>query len=1252
MECIVSDEPNVQHTPVDKNAKENDSAENFQKFIYELFEKNGVLNDLRAYLRGHIVDVLKSAQTGDPPPCQRHFTQRLDLTYQALNILIAEYLLCLEFSYSLSVFVSEIPLANMVFSYAKALLQSHNEASPTLRFEDGDVWSILNYLGIRCDSEHACKVVQLYKSKENPPLLLCILKCIPMYNKDAITVEQDISSMESLSSVKSSDTIAEKMNSKSASCHEKCKHYVFCKICQNKINGVKDEYMKKRKKIAKTVKDTHMNPINMEILMKNISAMEKSLIDEMFQQLKSVYEAEVEMVKVEEDQRTKRTLATHVAELQRHHDEMEASFKAREAKLEKNVEQKKRFLWGLARQLRDQHAQLSRAMLAMHGEAERLTRKEESLKCQLLEAETVLKKRGEEMRIQISNELVILEGHLESMKQERDNINQERLELQSHKTDTTSMKDSIMNEDLKAHYDLLKNELSILKKYLETTKMEPKCVIERGTLTDLNDVTSKINIMLNNEETDRNLRNDTEERARAPNQVVNDLKKQKNVNFSQSNLDEVYRQRSRERSRSSASSEAGDAADRGCDCDRHGDRQMPCCHMQHDILQHLRDENESLKNFARQQRTHIDDLTSQQARLQAELTSARSRADAGRPRTAPAMMPHCNYFSERLNMSASANTFGWRKGAGEELSVFSEARPRVLVPGDVLPFVGALRDYRDGRRHLINQWRALRRSSAVAVRRTTTHVTLDDHATSPATPIFDRPASAGAKPGMISAHCGEEPDIAGRSQNITFRDHVPTKSTEDVAGKKAKEKSPKSMLKEAKENLKNKDSKRNPPAKSRVKSPNAVLREAKLRLRKLEIEAEAVEKSYLDFKKRQTEFKEDRKSYTAFMENPLIRNISSFDTKESKTFQKVDGNNTSKMDIHKNYKPTAQFMKTDFEKYLCEYKAKFDIREIHSKNKSGGIEELCHEPAVLKKDDEVKRNYLETPLIEFRKFYHSQHLSRPLTIIDDPCPTLSENIEHDVNNENSILDVNVNNKNNEQVIFKSRNEFIRKAKPTEEDELNILKENLNKIYNLPEQTDVKPLDIEKDNIETAPKCNDVIMENSENLLRLEVENVCETSKLNLSPSQPQEMLLVVQSSVEAREDSQSDEKEKISTQMTIIISPKKADLSGLNDTNMDRLISPDIPRIPSPEEAAHLTRNEVLDAIFHADANNHISSTDMKQELPKEVLEDSISEYEKGGDYVDDFSADVDNYNSRSEYENNSPISLPKTSEDENFWDS
>lgn len=49
---------------LENDLQETESAENFQKFMYDLFEKNGIMNDLRAYLREHIVNVLRSSQSG------------------------------------------------------------------------------------------------------------------------------------------------------------------------------------------------------------------------------------------------------------------------------------------------------------------------------------------------------------------------------------------------------------------------------------------------------------------------------------------------------------------------------------------------------------------------------------------------------------------------------------------------------------------------------------------------------------------------------------------------------------------------------------------------------------------------------------------------------------------------------------------------------------------------------------------------------------------------------------------------------------------------------------------------------------------------------------------------------------------------------------------------------------------------------------------------------------------------------------
>lgn len=45
-------------------SSKNVDTEQFQMFMYELFDKNGIINDLRAYLRKHIVDLLKNSQKG------------------------------------------------------------------------------------------------------------------------------------------------------------------------------------------------------------------------------------------------------------------------------------------------------------------------------------------------------------------------------------------------------------------------------------------------------------------------------------------------------------------------------------------------------------------------------------------------------------------------------------------------------------------------------------------------------------------------------------------------------------------------------------------------------------------------------------------------------------------------------------------------------------------------------------------------------------------------------------------------------------------------------------------------------------------------------------------------------------------------------------------------------------------------------------------------------------------------------------
>lgn len=183
---------------------------------------------------------------------------------------------------------------------------------------------------------------------------------------------------------------------------------------------------------------------------------------------------------------------------------------------------------------------------------------ENLLKRRIVEAEEILRKRGNDMRLQISREMIELETYVDTMKRERSHLHKERTELEEIKkqyADSTVIKihnleekihhnskrirdynekntgnnEKICNEgnnELKSSYDMLNNEISRLKKYIEACK-PMKSMIERSIVTDQSDTSSKS--VLNNEQEERHVRED----VKPPNQVVNDFKKQKNVNFDQ-----------------------------------------------------------------------------------------------------------------------------------------------------------------------------------------------------------------------------------------------------------------------------------------------------------------------------------------------------------------------------------------------------------------------------------------------------------------------------------------------------------------------------------------------------------------------------------------------------------------------------------------------------------------------------------------------------------------------------------------------
>ncbi|XP_047998813.1 uncharacterized protein LOC125236155 isoform X2 [Leguminivora glycinivorella] len=1061
--------PTVQNQDVNKA----ESVENFQKFIYDLFDKNGILNDLRAYLRGHIVDVLKSAQTGEPPSCQKHFKQRLDCTFQALNMLVAEYLLCLEFNYSLSVFVSEIPLANMVFGLAKSLmgLGADGEASK-LRFGDTDVWSILNYLGVKCDSEHAKAIVDMYKAEEKSPLLLCILKCAQLCDMEPNdNVSQDSVSSSSKSSLDKRST------------GSRCKHDAFCKACRGKYRRLKERYKRKKARYI-----------------------------EMFDQLKTVYESEIDMFKAEHEGKIKNSLASHAEHFQRMQKELEESYKAREEALKASIDDKKRFLWGLAQALRTQHAQMTRAMQAVKKQTAEIAQQEQNLKLQRTEAEESLKKRAEEMRQQIADELLILERHLDSYKIERESINRER-------NCETKVNSEVRNY-LKKHYHLWKDELEVLKVYMENATNQPKSVIERGTATE-----DGFKGMNNEVERDRGM-----VREGRPNQVVNDLKKQKNVNFNQGKSEGES-----PGSHSSSSSE--------------------------DV--HLR-------------------------RSERQPTTIRLAS----PQRAPVSL---------LEQSIRETECGWRKGAGEERTLLPSAR--ILVPGDSIPFVGVVGRRSDSRRHLLNRWRMLRRR------------------VSPLSAALVPPATSdsSAKTAVIRVHRTEVSNEPARDTDDPRQENTST-PTRDVIEPRTKvaetespkmgERSPRSVLKEAKEKLKTVTR----ASASREKSPSAVLREAKRRLRKLEIEAEAVERSYMDYRRRRDK-------------SPLLDDL----TPCIPTTPSIMPTHHKEAPEHSKTQPhSTDSVHLDLEKYLKKYHINLDLGQDHFKNKNTATRLKNPVPEAYSEMDRnikpiPKQDYLEKPITEFRKLYYTNP-ERACNISQDSMKSLRRSRENSPK--------------------------TRKGKSSD------IEDNTRKEIEMLKQSIIRN-DLQEP-INTAETSKEENM--ADNLLLVEVENVTEVKELNVEDQT--DMVVLVESLVDCKEAivAEPDDKADVS-KMTLVVSPRHIEennitierlgttLAGIRTAVRDNVITSSDFTLSVREEI--LTTKEYYAASGENYAPENIQ-TELRREPDSELQIpaqssgiETFETVEIVEDYPDDFSDDVDNYKS----DVNSPISLPKTSEDENFWD-
>lgn len=150
------------------------SAEEFQRRLYAWFEDRGLLSDLRAHMRMQMINALKDSALGTIGQTKQSISPKI----QAINLLIAEFLLRQDCHYSLSVFSAEMPSINVLPELPSCVANKYpTESSAQWRFAENDMWDILETLGVARNSDEGTEIVnRYYDSSNEDSLLTCLMR--------------------------------------------------------------------------------------------------------------------------------------------------------------------------------------------------------------------------------------------------------------------------------------------------------------------------------------------------------------------------------------------------------------------------------------------------------------------------------------------------------------------------------------------------------------------------------------------------------------------------------------------------------------------------------------------------------------------------------------------------------------------------------------------------------------------------------------------------------------------------------------------------------------------------------------------------------------------------------------------------------------------------------------------------------------------------------------------------------------------
>ncbi|XP_067000359.2 centriole and centriolar satellite protein ofd1 isoform X2 [Anabrus simplex] len=368
------------------------SAEEFQKKLLDWFEDRGILSELRSHLRHQMVAALKDTKLGTQT--MGNFRQAGSPKLQAINLLVAEFLLQQEYHYTLSVFTSEVPLLRNLPEFTAPLQSSVKGLSTSFgnkgypRFQQRDVHDILEAVGLSPNSEEGAVAYRLYENSREEPLLNCIIRCLP---------EVVHSKMKKKLSEKSVTDFSNKGNGTSV--------------------GIQNSKSEQSLLLAQyKLFTSDMKSILLQ------SSLNSELLEQLHEQLKRLLEKEILQVREEEaakfqeellhrEHRIQMELVRHEEEIHQKLSEAEEHLAGQRRNIDENLDLKQKHLANLATQLHQQQADVSQRLREV--ESELLKQRERELEEMKEEDSTMASKKSSEIKL-LEEELNRLRIELET----------------------------------------------------------------------------------------------------------------------------------------------------------------------------------------------------------------------------------------------------------------------------------------------------------------------------------------------------------------------------------------------------------------------------------------------------------------------------------------------------------------------------------------------------------------------------------------------------------------------------------------------------------------------------------------------------------------------------------------------------------------------------------------------------------------------------------------------------------------------